>query len=69
MSLSLACSTITEPKSEYEHLLVKADNLGKKSLESEDDCDELIAVLLDGLDKVRISSANTHCSQMLLVLS
>ena len=48
---------------------MKADNLGKKSLESEDDCDELIAVLLDGLDKVRISSANTHCSQMLLVLS
>ena len=52
MSLSLVCSTITEPKSEYEHLLVKADNLGKKSLESEDDCDELIALLLDGLDKV-----------------
>lgn len=57
---SLACSTITEPKSDHEHLLVKADDLGKKSLESEDVCDKLIALLLDGLDKVRMLVELNH---------
>lgn len=31
---------------------MKADDLRKKTLQSEDVCDELIALLLDGLDQV-----------------
>ena len=39
---------------------MKADDLGKKTLQSEDVCDELIALLLDGLDKVRILVELNH---------